>query len=238
MRARLAILALTSACSLYTGSGDDQAQGGPTENVIDPFTNQCETFPLDVGSGSAAPDWAQCTSECSGLVEEACLITADCHVTYASTPAGTIFWLCDAIAPYNGDTSACSTLDAYGCSERDDCVATFHESGANGPNPSWSFESCADEQSATGTGPGSCTGIVSCAGPEPICPSGTVAGIADDCYTGYCIPQSDCGPGDPGTCDASGVRCNIAPPMCPADTKPGVFDGCWSGYCIPIADCP
>jgi hypothetical protein len=196
MRLRLALLAVSSACSLYNGNGDDEAGTGaePTESLISPFTNQCETFNLDVGSGSGIPAWAPCTSLCSALSEEACLITSVCHATYASTPAGTSFWTCDEIAVFTGDTTACSTVDANGCAERTDCAATFSESDANGPNPSWSFERCSPEVSHPGSGdPGTCDSSgVRCNSAPPQCPSDTVPGVLDACWSGYCIPVADC----------------------------------------------
>lgn len=85
--------------------------------------------------------------------------------------------------------------------------------------------------------PGTCDGEVWCdVAALPACPDGTTPGIANGCYTGYCIPLADCDPKDPGTCD--GAVCNLAPPACPDGTVPGVKDGCWSGYCIPTASCP
>lgn len=39
-----------------------------------------------------------------------------------------------------------------------------------------------------------------CAAPPPACPTGTTPGIKELCWTGYCIPNSDCGPNDPGEC--------------------------------------
>jgi hypothetical protein len=85
--------------------------------------------------------------------------------------------------------------------------------------------------------PGSCTGAINCNSAPPACPANTVPGIANGCYTGFCIPKTQCG-GDPGTCDGNGVMCNIAPPQCPMGTVPGVLNGCWSGYCIPTTSCP
>lgn len=40
--------------------------------------------------------------------------------------------------------------------------------------------------------PGSCTGQVICAMPPPACPTGTSPGIGNGCWTGYCIPNSQC----------------------------------------------
>jgi hypothetical protein len=40
--------------------------------------------------------------------------------------------------------------------------------------------------------PGECWAEVFCDGLEPVCPEGTTPGIKDGCYTGYCIPLSEC----------------------------------------------
>ncbi|HVK87573.1 MAG TPA: hypothetical protein VM513_25825 [Kofleriaceae bacterium] len=87
-----------------------------------------------------------------------------------------------------------------------------------------------------GGDPGQCTGPVACDAAPPACPSGTVAGILNACWSGYCIPEADCGPHDPGTCGQA--ACATPPPACPAGTVAGVSNGCWSGYCIPQASCP
>lgn len=41
--------------------------------------------------------------------------------------------------------------------------------------------------------PGTCDGEVLCDSLPPACPDGTVPGIANGCWTGYCIPVEDCG---------------------------------------------
>jgi len=85
--------------------------------------------------------------------------------------------------------------------------------------------------------PGSCTGPVACDALPPSCPSGTTAGIRNGCWTGYCIPNSACGPGGPGECYGD-VICTMASPACPTGTTPGVQNGCYTGYCIPTSQCP
>ena len=84
--------------------------------------------------------------------------------------------------------------------------------------------------------PGTCDGEIWCDGIPPTCPDGTVAGIADGCWTGYCIPVEDCGPNDPGSCYGD-VVCDAAPPACPPNSVPGIRNGCYTGYCIPTWDC-
>ncbi|MDX2086999.1 MAG: hypothetical protein SFX73_04070 [Kofleriaceae bacterium] len=87
-----------------------------------------------------------------------------------------------------------------------------------------------------GGDPGECTGEVLCDAIGPACPSGTVAGIKNGCYTGYCIPQAACGPSDPGGCEPA--ICATPGPACPPGTVGGTNNGCWTGYCIPESACP
>ncbi len=39
---------------------------------------------------------------------------------------------------------------------------------------------------------GLCDGPITCAASPPACPAGTIAGRADGCYTGYCLPADQC----------------------------------------------
>ena len=85
---------------------------------------------------------------------------------------------------------------------------------------------------------GECTGDVLCDALPPACPPSTVPGILDGCWSGYCIPTSECGH-DPGHClQPDEPLCRSAPPACPEGTVPGVENNCWSGYCIPSWACP
>jgi len=99
------------------------------------------------------------------------------------------------------------------------------------PDSCWS--ECVPDDSAD---PGSCDGEVSCDALPPSCPDGTVPGIVNGCWSGFCIPLADCGPNDPGDCYAP-VACDMAPPACPEGTTPGVANACYTGYCIPVWAC-
>ena len=83
--------------------------------------------------------------------------------------------------------------------------------------------------------PGSCTGPVYCDAAPPACPVGTVPGISNGCWSGYCIPRDECAH-DPGHCYGE-VACDALPPACPPGTEPGIRGACWSGYCIPQSAC-
>jgi hypothetical protein len=146
----------------------------------------CSVCALDgAGASQPYPDWAMCNASCEGLAESACLTTSGCRGAYN----GSAFYQCWGVAPSGPlQGGACSGLDAYACSQHDDCVA-IHAPGANGA-PIGAFTSCAAE-AGTG-GPGSCVGEIDCFTGEPACPDGTIAGRRDGCWTGYCIPYAQC----------------------------------------------
>jgi hypothetical protein len=89
-----------------------------------------------------------------------------------------------------------------------------------------------------GTDPGTCDGVVTCERVEPNCPTGTVPGVKDGCYTDVCIPLSECGGNHAvGKCYGE-VACDVEAPACPDGTLPGLeVGGCWTGYCIPVNMC-
>jgi Cys-rich repeat protein len=121
----------------------------------------------------------------------------------------------------------CATVDCgpgYTCAEQCDAMSA----GLVG--------TCHPVCVPTGNDPGQCTGTITCATPPPACPTGSTAGIANGCYTGYCIPNADCSPHDPGLCYAT-ATCATPPPACPSGTLPGVANGCYTGYCIPTSSC-
>ena len=185
MKALLALLAVTSACSLYSGSGggsDAMCAVAKTpidvEMLIDPSTNQCDSFTIGgggcacepcpdqgAGSGQLIPGWAQCDSACTALAEQACLTTTGCHATYQTNDVGTTFWTCDAVAVAGAANGACATLGAQDCSTRDDCTATFLDSTMT-QVPTTSFASCAAEvpavACATITDEATCTARTDC----------------------------------------------------------------------------
>ena len=119
----------------------------------------------------------------------------------------------------------CDTID---CGPGSTCVETCTGMIANGI--------CTAQCVAVENDPGSCTGPVVCDAVGPHCPANTTAGIANGCYTGYCIPNADCGQTNPGTCEPA--TCALAPPHCPSGTTAGTESGCYTGYCIPNNDCP
>jgi hypothetical protein len=75
----------------------------------------------------------------------------------------------------------------------------------------------------------------------PDCPTGTVPGVKDGCYTDYCIPDGlQCGDEGPaGQCFVEpNPTCGQLPYDCPEGTLPGVVaGGCYTGFCVPTGQC-
>ncbi len=206
-------------CGDYGGGGDDVANDWaplPEWGICDGF---CETL---------GPDDCFAAEECRGILADMCLGGTQCE---QQDPR---FYECWAITP-TGPLSAgsCSDFGAEECARHNECVAV-HDITEDS-NQLLEFGYCADEPSSGHT-PGTCDGEVVCDALGPECPEGTRPGILDGCYTGYCIPDSECDGVDPGSCQDE-IACIDETPLCPLGTVPGVRDGCYTGYCIPDSLC-
>ena len=176
-------------CIYYDKAGADFAPNelrDPTTGTCQPFggggcNSSCEPCATE-GDLAPNPDWAQCYSQCEALDETNCKLKSGCRAAYA----GASFYQCWAVAP-SGPVQGgnCTGLDAYGCSRHDDCVA-IHAAGS----PIGAFQSCATEDEILD--PGSCVGPITCDALPPSCPTGTLPGRRNGCWTGYCIPQNQC----------------------------------------------
>jgi hypothetical protein len=200
-------------------------------------------------TGTACPPNADCTTttgitfwtcggteqptaeggDCWSLSAESCQQHDDCASTYLGGDTGSASF--NQCIPEPGVVAQCTLPCAYGTHCEVTCPPC---TDPNGACPQYCVETC--EPDAT-TGPGDCTGSITCNDAPPKCPQNTTAGIANGCWTGYCIPDAACGKPDPGVCNGP-VECALAQPACPAGTEPGAANGCWTGYCIPDADCP
>ena len=169
------------------------------------------------GAESVLPDWGICYGSCSGLSEAQCLASPSCHAAYEDSPTPSpTFSACWDLPSSGAITGACAGLDAQTCSEHTDCVSLMTSPVNSGPGYVEKFESCQNEPGAvklcggttcatgsecvvTPTMPmtevcepaataGTCDAAV-CASPPPGCPTGTTPGVANGCYTNYCIPN-------------------------------------------------
>jgi hypothetical protein len=179
----------TSACrAIYTG-GDELtfAECWATD----------QTGPIQGGS-------------CDGLDATTCSMHDDCSAVHVS-----------GCAAGDGDGSGgadvpvdpCTTVGVFGyctpervsCASSDECpgdqecnaeTVCLPAPGCSGDAGGDGLQECPDVCYGYCVGgssdPGSCEGEVTCDEGAPACPPGSTAGIADGCYTGYCIPLEDC----------------------------------------------
>lgn len=182
----------TGECVYFGGGGGGQCDA-------------CGNCPPGAEDGlqAPAPTWGSCESQCTGLDELTCLETSACRAIYSGGDALAFAdcWAVDQTGPIQG--GGCEGLDATTCSMHDDCAAVHLDTCATGggdgdgdaPEPVpcggiGAFGYCMAEGNEPD--PGSCEGEVMCDATPPECPDGSTPGIADGCYTGYCIPLADC----------------------------------------------
>jgi Cys-rich repeat protein len=175
------------------------------------------------------PPDADCGSVCEGVcVPDAACSNVDCGMGYHCEET---CYPCDTT-----DGSMCDPYCSPSCVPDQTCASVDCGPGyecAMECSSGTCYPACIP---VNGGGPGDCNGTVTCNSAPPTCPANTTPGVANGCYTGYCIPLNQCGPNDPGQCYAP-LACASAPPSCPMGTLPGIVNGCWSGYCIPTGSC-
>jgi len=180
-------------------TGQCEYFGGPYPDCTDP----CAPCPAGEGQAdqAAAPSWGYCESQCTGLDEASCVDASGCRAIYTDgcidgdcpPPVYVDCWSTDMQGPIQG--GGCDGLDSYTCSMHDDCSAV-HLPGCTGDAqdpvacPAGAFSYCMNEGEVTDAG--NCYEPVTCDAASPDCPDGTLPGIKDGCYTGYCIPLDQC----------------------------------------------
>ncbi len=200
----------------YEATGpEDRA---PSVDYRDPFSGMCDYIGDNWGQGggggscdnwggegdsadpqspSAFVDWAVCYGGCEALDEQTCLTTSACRAAYAIYPGGDqSFYECWGTAPSGPiQGGSCENLDAHSCSQHDDCSPVHSILEAVGEEGGFQialgdFQNCIPEPGAVD--PGLCEGEVLCDAIAPNCPSDTIPGRRDGCWTGYCIPFAEC----------------------------------------------
>ncbi|MBK9070569.1 MAG: hypothetical protein IPL79_06160 [Myxococcales bacterium] len=200
---------------------------GPEDVLVDP------TF---WGCWATAENYLSSMQPCESLVAEPCTMRDDCSPIYSDFAQKTEN---EPVPPPLHQFAACRAEQAeqgcYGdqdCGEGFDCTADtecLSPPGCGGEQgcPEVCYGRCVPTEPPPL--PGNCYGTVLCEMVQPACPSGTLPGIANDCWTGYCIPlaacespacgslgqaacesASSCQPiyaGTDCTCDASGCSC-------------------------------
>ena len=245
MRKALLLLVLVTGCDMYWGNGDDVVcnkayEAVPQEGYVDPSSGQCEYIggggycgdpcaPCpDSGapSGGALPDWATCSSQCTGLDLTTCEATAGCHADFEGAP----FWQCVAVPPSGPiEGGDCTGLDAQTCSEHDDCVSNYMT-----PGNTSEFISCAPEAQTYCLADSDCSSGQRCDTSvcyQPNCPPNA------DCTSvceGVCVPDAACTNVDCGSgyhCEETCYPCDpTTGQMCPPD-------GTCTPSCVPDQTC-
>lgn len=124
--------------------------------------------------------------DCASLNAAACSTRNDCVPVYNQLEVvpdpntdewgnSTLFARCDAESGDQPPPLSCANVLCN--------VGTHCEERPEGP-------ACVPNQQD----PGSCYGDTFCDGLPPNCPDGTLPGIIDGCWSGYCIPQNACEP--------------------------------------------
>ena len=184
----------TGSCEYYGGGGGSSCDACGN---CPPQAEEPDRLP--------APTWGFCESQCTGLAQDACEAASGCRAIFASdcatqrcedTPVYAECWSTDMTGPVQG--GGCDGLDVYACSQHDDCSAVHQRleipPGDNEPgfsNAIGNFGYCIGEGGEV-TDVGDCYGPVNDDQVDPGCPEGTLPGIRNGEYTGYCIPMDQC----------------------------------------------
>ncbi|MEZ4368796.1 MAG: hypothetical protein R2939_21335 [Kofleriaceae bacterium] len=247
-------LAPAAGCQFYFGGGGDDECDYPAEGLAyyeelrDPWSGTCQVFGGGGGGGcdvgptydrAPAPDWASCQSGCEGLAEADCAAAEYCRGAYyedcpacddLSPPTFLECWGVAPSGPLPPDV-ACDALDAYGCSQRNDCQAVYAGGlwrDAQAPEaPGLEFLYCRAEVGVP-CGDTTCAPGETCEVVYPPCEG-------DDCDGGgiyQCVPQTSgvcdevlCGPGTEciEVCDGGGwggPEGDALPPLCYPSCEP------------------
>lgn len=186
--------------------GAPQPEPAPQRN---PLTGQCESFGGWGGGGGGStcgdyeadpledrapvPDWGICDGYCESLSEADCLVAEECRGSYGiDCPQDALcepeFNQCWAITPTGTfSEEGCNTYQADECARHNECIAVHDWDGLT----MGFFSYCTDEPSGN-VDPGSCVGEVACDALPPECPTNTVPGRTDVCWSGFCIPIAQC----------------------------------------------
>lgn len=257
----LATVTLSGCNVWFLGDDCENAERVPAESIgfLDPFTGQCVDFGGGGGGGTCGdfggndlaepaplPDFAVCFSQCTDLGEADCLAAEGCRAGYASnclegldcTDTSYTFSNCWATAPSGPIRGECAGLDAYSCSQHDDCMAYHYPlRECDGDDCiAGNFEACVREMPE----PGGCYD-------DQDCPSDSHCDAAETCQNPPgCDPNLGCppvcygscqpGPRGPMSCYGE-VLCESLPPDCPDGTVPGIELDCWTGECVAYPDC-
>ncbi|MFN0252987.1 MAG: hypothetical protein ACKV2T_39295 [Kofleriaceae bacterium] len=168
--------------------------GGP---YCDSSCGPCPLYEAALAPTPPIPSYNYCGHICETYSQDQCAADPQCRVVLdADCSIGTSVCFTNFMGCFPTDTQQdtsvnCTTADAWECSRSNECTA-YHSAGQGACPPDSDcgrpFELCAPE----GVDPGGCEQTVACDRLPPPCPSGTVPGVRDLCYTDVCIPVEFC----------------------------------------------
>jgi len=221
LRLALALLTISATgCGLYTGDDEPPPPCYPyaalsiAQEQRDPYTGTCNPgyYPCDdrcgpcpaYESADAIAPGPACYGACSGLDEQSCLASTECHAQYdvGGFIAGTVFNECWDIAPLPVTSgNACEGLDAWSCAMAEDCIGVFEvQHGPDDGILGRTFSYCAAQPVGGSCAAATCAPGTHCveecvsACPDP----GMGPGPEDPTCTTYC--EARCIPDEPYSC--------------------------------------
>lgn len=213
-------------CACAPTAGIAQPIGGECYGACTSLSEQqcladdtCHAAYLDDGSGASfwscwniEPQTPQDEGTCAGLDAYTCAVDPSCASVFDTDADGTTeFTACVAAGGSGCDCGSGAVCEqecacpangsGTGCLCAPTCVPINPSCDLSCPQGQVCMEACSpngtcNEECVASSDPGQCTGPVTCNIAPPECPSGTTAGIENNCFTGYCIPDSDCAPED------------------------------------------
>ncbi len=181
-----------------------------------PYAEDAVVEPEFLGCWATAPNYLSSMQACDTLYAETCTMRDDCSPLYANS------WSYARESPpepqpQRSFLSCRAEVATAGCYSDDDCGEGFDCTADTeclpppgcGPGmdcPAVCYGTCVASEPPPL--PGNCYTLNVCEEEPPACPEGTLPGIANGCWTGYCIPLSACespacGALDEATCQSA-----------------------------------
>lgn len=170
----------------------------PESLLCDSFGGGCDPDcgPCPAIDRAPIPTWGICGSECDALGETECSANQSCRVVRDARCAIDGNCATDYVGCFPIDMQPDPSIDCFAaqtgwdCSRSASCTALHEAPCATALDPQCSqpFAMCIPE----GGSPGRCHEPATCRAVAPACPTGTMPGVANGCWTGACIPTRLC----------------------------------------------
>lgn len=154
--------------------------------------------PLPDGSGCENACEPFCVPNGPDACDQTMCMPGD-HCELQCTPSNPM----DPNGPMSTCVATCVPDDGLGC-ESIQCPTGQHCVEQCLPQPCMNPMGCPElcRGICEPDSPGECNQMVACDSLPPVCPAGTTPGVANGCWTGYCIPNDQCNqPPPPPSCE-------------------------------------